>query len=219
MGTLLLIMAHPDDAELLCYGTVKRYAEKGYKCYLLLATKGEQAVVANSLKGDRMTETRDAFKNVDINISCLNFPDGFLRQDYLLMTALQKQIECIRPTVIITHNPGCGGLEHQDHDELGKAAYSTAIRYGSDLEKILFAQPLYSGFTSFQPNLFISIDKYYKEKIEIIKSHVSQEEKFYMNERYLEMRASFISPYITVHNNRFGGKFELFNQAYAVKFQ
>lgn len=218
MSKLLVIVAHPDDAELLCYGTIKKYAEKGYECYLLLATKGEQAAVNKSFSGDRIAETKDAFKNTDIKISCLNLPDGFIRQDHSLMADLQKQIERIDPTVIITHHPDDRGLEHQDHNELGRATYSAAIRYGDNLERILFAEPLFSRFISFQPNLFINIDKYYEEKTQILKCHISQEEKFFLNDKYLEIRTDSMSPYIRVNKERFIGKYELFYQTYAVEF-
>ena len=218
MCTLLVVMAHPDDAELLCYGTIKRYAEKGYDCHLVIATKGEQAVMTQAPKGSRIAETEDAFKNIDIKISCLNFPDGFLRHEIPLMTALQKQIETIKPTIIITHNPGYGGLEHQDHDELGKATYSAAIRYGTHLKKLLFAEPLYSSMVSFQANVFINIDKYYQEKIASIKSHLSQEGKFYTDERHLEIRANVMAPYLNIMSGeRFKGKYESFYQAYEIK--
>jgi LmbE family N-acetylglucosaminyl deacetylase len=215
MKVLLVVMAHPDDAELLCYGAIKKYAQQGYECHLLLLTKGERATVN---KEDRIAETKNAFNNVDINISCLDFTDGFLRQDYMLMATLQQQIERIDPTVVITHYPDGGWLEHQDHNALGNATYSAAIRYAHNLEKILFAEPLFSNFISFHPNLLINIDKYFDEKVEILKRHVSQDEKFYIDEKFLGMRAGSMSPYIRVNGKRFAGKFELFYQAYAVEF-
>jgi LmbE family N-acetylglucosaminyl deacetylase len=211
-------MAHPDDAELLCYGTIKKYAEQGYECHLLLLTKGEQAAVNQSPEGDRIAETRNAFKNVNINISCLYFTDGFLRQDYMLMATLQQQIERVDPAVIITHYPDSGWLEHQDHNALGNAAYSAGVRYGRNLEKLLFAEPLFSHFIDFRPNLMINIDPYFEEKVQMIKRHVSQDQKFYTDERFLAMRAGTMSPYISIGGERFAGKFELFYQAYAVEF-
>jgi LmbE family N-acetylglucosaminyl deacetylase len=218
MGVLLVVMAHPDDAELLCYGAIKKYAEQGYDCHLLLLTKGEQATVNKGPYGDRIAETKNAFDNVNINISCLDFTDGFLRQDYMLMATLQQHIERLNPTVVITHYPDGGWLEHQDHNALGNAVYSAAIRYANNLEKVLFAEPLFSNFISFHPNLLINIDKYFDEKVAIMKRHVSQDEKFYIDEKFLEMRAGSMSPYISVNGKRFAGKFELFYQVYAVEF-
>jgi LmbE family N-acetylglucosaminyl deacetylase len=217
MGTLLVIMAHPDDAELMCYGTIKRYEEKGYDCHLLLATMGEKATKSKNLGDSRLDETAEAFKETDINISCLNLPDGFIKQDNTLMTALQKQIEAVNPTVIITHHPDETGLEHQDHSELGRATFSVAIRYDKQLKKLLFAEPLFSYYTYFRPNLYVNIDKYYEEKTKIIKCHASQAEKFYINEKFIAMRACSPAPYINFGGSRFNGKYELFYQAYALE--
>jgi LmbE family N-acetylglucosaminyl deacetylase len=217
MKSLLVVMAHPDDAELLCYGTIKKYATQGYRCHLLLVTKGEQAVLSYSPAGGRMDETKNAFKKIDIEISCLHFTDGFLRQDMMLMAALQRQIEEIDPAVIITHFPDAMGLEHQDHSALGMAVFSSALRYGGSVERILYAEPLFSSFISFHPNLFVNIDEYYDEKIEMISCHASQEKKFYMDKRFLELRASHMSSFVNFSDNRFNGKYEMFFQAYAVE--
>ncbi|MDR1272441.1 MAG: PIG-L family deacetylase [Clostridiales Family XIII bacterium] len=222
MGVLLVVMAHPDDAELMCYGAIKKYAARGYECHLLLLTKGEQSTFNEGSREDRgkyrIAETKKAFSKVDINISCLDFTDGFIRQDYMLMATLQQQMERIDPTVVITHYPDGGWLEHQDHNALGNATYSAAIRYAHNLEKVLFTEPLFSNFISFHPNLLISIDEYFEEKVEILKHHVSQDEKFYIDEKFLEMRAASMSPYIRINGERFTGKFELFYQVYAVEF-
>ena len=37
---LCVIVAHPDDAEVLCYGTIQKYLRKGWFCRILIVTSG-----------------------------------------------------------------------------------------------------------------------------------------------------------------------------------
>ena len=41
MNTALAFCAHPDDAEILCGGTLIRLAEKGWKIHIATATPGD----------------------------------------------------------------------------------------------------------------------------------------------------------------------------------
>ena len=41
--TAMVIMAHPDDAEFLCAGTVAKWCDQGWTVYYVLATSGDRA--------------------------------------------------------------------------------------------------------------------------------------------------------------------------------
>ena len=51
---LCVIVAHPDDAEVLCYGTIQKYLRKGWFCRILIVTSGDKG--ANI---DRKQETNN----------------------------------------------------------------------------------------------------------------------------------------------------------------
>ena len=42
--TVMSIMAHPDDAELRCFGTLCKYQDMGYFCINLIVCNGESGI-------------------------------------------------------------------------------------------------------------------------------------------------------------------------------
>jgi len=212
---LLVIMAHPDDAELSCYGTICKYVDEGVFCSLVIATKGENVIRKDKTPLDRLNETQKAFHKTKIDISCLNIKDGNIVHDLNLMRVLKKIIQEINPTTIISHYPDEFGYEHQDHTALGKAVISCAFRYCKNLRMLLLAEPLFRGFTSFRGNHFVNVSNYYDDKKLAIKKHKSQYNKHYTNVKFLKNRLVGFSPYINsfrISNN----KYEIFESIYTI---
>lgn len=173
---LFVIVAHPDDAELLCYGTIQKYLRAGWFCRILIMTSGNKG--ANI---DRKKETAKAFKNSQIDIKYLDFSDGYVEMNYDLLSNIREELNNYQPNVVITHYPDDSGVEHQDHVAIGKAVINNVIRVPFSIEKLLLAEPLLSAKTSFEANYFVDISEWFEEKIQAIQEHRSQENKFYMN--------------------------------------
>ena len=63
MINILCVAAHPDDTELLCAGTLARYAEQGHHVTIAIFTNGDvgDAVIEPGMLGPtRAQEARDA---------------------------------------------------------------------------------------------------------------------------------------------------------------
>lgn len=41
---MLVVMAHPDDIEIGCYGLIKKLVLRGAVCYVAIATNGENGL-------------------------------------------------------------------------------------------------------------------------------------------------------------------------------
>ena len=173
---LCVIVAHPDDAEVLCYGTIQKYLRKGWFCRILIVTSGEKG--ANI---DRKQETNKAFENSQIDIKYLSFLDGDVEMKFDLVSHIRKELNAYEPNVVITHYPDSSGVEHQDHVAIGKAVINNVVRVPFPIEKLLLAEPLLSSKTSFEANYYVDISEWFEEKMEAIQKHRSQEGKFYMN--------------------------------------
>ena len=137
---VMVIVAHPDDAEIQCGGTVARLARQGAAVSYVLCTSGNRGASEPAMTSERLTALREAEQRTAAarrGVSDMTFwrhDDGDLayaaqplRQE---LTGLIRQQ---RPDVIITHDPfaGLGRYEvcylHPDHRAAGQAAFEAAF--------------------------------------------------------------------------------------------
>ncbi len=121
----LALMAHPDDAEITCAGTLIRLAELGWETHIATVTAGD----CGSLTGDadevarmRIAEGTEAAKVAGATFHCLHEPDGRVVYD---REALQKTIDLFRqiaPTLVITMPMSDYHADHEITGQLGRAA-------------------------------------------------------------------------------------------------
>ena len=121
----LALMAHPDDAEITCAGTLMRLAEMGWQTHIATMTAGD----CGSLTGDaaevarmRIAEGTAAAQIGGATFHCLNEPDGRVVYD---RNALQKTIDLFRaiaPTLVITMPMSDYHADHEITGQLGRAA-------------------------------------------------------------------------------------------------
>lgn len=120
---ILVITAHPDDAELMFGGTINKYTRLGHKVDILVATKGEswtRTALENNkeISKIREKEAKDAAKVLKVNsVSNLGIRDGFV-DSKTLIEVLVDRVRGYNPHIILTHSE----LEtHQDHKEVSIA--------------------------------------------------------------------------------------------------
>lgn len=117
---ILVITAHPDDAELMFGGTIAKYTRNGHEVEVLIVTSGENwNKVGNTnleeVSKIRQKEAKNAAKVLDVkNIHFLNLKDGKLNR-YELMPILVEEIRKSNPNFILTHSQKEG---HYDHKEI-----------------------------------------------------------------------------------------------------
>ncbi len=76
---ILAVGAHPDDLEILCGGTLAKYAHLGQKiimCHVNNGDKGHFEIKSEELVKIREKEAKNSAKLVDAESFCLNIPDG-----------------------------------------------------------------------------------------------------------------------------------------------
>jgi LmbE family N-acetylglucosaminyl deacetylase len=118
---ILVITAHPDDAELLFGGTIAKYSRNGHNVEIIVVTSGENwnKLGNTNLEDVRRIRQKEAKKAAKIlgtkNIHFLNLKDGKLNR-YELMPILMEEIRKSNPNYILTHSQKEG---HYDHKEIG----------------------------------------------------------------------------------------------------
>lgn len=99
---LLAVFAHPDDAELLCGGTIAVSVDLGHTVGLIDLTRGELGS-----KGTPEIRTEEARRAAEVlgvsSRECLDLPDSRLSNDEATRRAVIEAIRRHRPRVVLTH--------------------------------------------------------------------------------------------------------------------
>ena len=100
---ILIVMAHPDDAELSCSGTIISSVSSGKKVGIIDLTKGEMGTRGNSKI--RISEANDSAKLMKIKFrENLGLKDAFFENNEKNKLLLVKKIREYRPKIIITNS-------------------------------------------------------------------------------------------------------------------
>jgi LmbE family N-acetylglucosaminyl deacetylase len=137
---VMVIVAHPDDAEIQCGGTTARLVARGAIVSYVLCTSGNRGssdltMTAERLAALREDEQRAAAAVLGVtHITFLGHNDGDLA--FIAPRLREELVHLIRqerPDVIITHDPFAGLLSHEvcylhpDHRAVGQAAFEAAF--------------------------------------------------------------------------------------------
>lgn len=126
----MVIVAHPDDAEFGCAGTVARWVDEGADVRYLLLTDGasgsqDPAMTRERLARIRREEQRAACAEVGVtDVVFQGHPDGYLEASLDLRREVAAEIRRYRPEVVVTTNPDArwshwGMVNHPDHRAAG----------------------------------------------------------------------------------------------------
>lgn len=124
---VLVVVAHPDDAEYGTSAAVSMWTERGIEVGYVLATAGEAGMQRppEQVRDIRAQEQRAACDIVGVeHLRILDFPDGQVEYGLELRRAIAREIRAFQPDVVVS---GAGelvvpwGLDHADHRAVGLA--------------------------------------------------------------------------------------------------
>jgi len=99
---LLAVMAHPDDAELLCGGALAKAARQGRRVGILDLTAGEMG--SSGTVEDRAREAAEAARILGLTVRrCAGLPDSGLENDNESRHIVAEQLRALRPRIVVTH--------------------------------------------------------------------------------------------------------------------
>ena len=132
----MVVVAHADDAEFGCSGTVAKYCRLGWEFVYVLCTDGSKGTADRNLTSTEIIEIRrneqiDAGKILCLkDVRFLEYPDGMLEPSMDLRKDIAREIRRAKPDVVICPYPmraldGIrGGIGHPDHMAAGEATLS-----------------------------------------------------------------------------------------------
>ena len=182
---VLAIGCHPDDLEIACGGTLRKYVERGatvFEAHIANGNQGHVIIMPDELRDIRTKEAEEAGKvlgvkevfNVDVGDMEVN------SHDVEVMDRVADIVRYCKPDVIICHNDED---YMQDHMEASKLATNGAFCSG-----LGHRQKKYDAFESFiptyfmdtlagvnfQPAIYVDITNQIDKKIEALNCHESQ---------------------------------------------
>jgi bacillithiol biosynthesis deacetylase BshB1 len=169
---LLAIVAHPDDAELLCGGTLAKAAAQGHSVGILDLSAGESGSAGS--REQRANEAANAARILGIaERVCAGLPDGAMQDDATSRQVVARFIRELRPATVITHWPDA---RHPDHAAASKLAHSASFLAGLkrlpiDGEPHRPAKLLYAlayQETNRKPTFVVDISAQMEQKLEAI---------------------------------------------------
>lgn len=191
---ILMIQAHPDDAEFSCAGTIARWAAEGAEVHYCSITSGdkgsdEPGAVGTKLADTRENEQRAAAKILGVqSVTFLGYLDATLIPDLTLRRDLVRVIRRLKPDVLVCQDPtmryaGREYINHPDHVAAGDA--SLAAVFPSARDPLTFPELIDEGlpahktpevylFGAKEPDVWIDITGTIDTKIAALKAHASQ---------------------------------------------
>ena len=200
---VMVIFAHPDDAEVQCAGTIALWLEAGKKFTYVVLTKGDKGTQDPAMAGDELVRIRQeeqlkAASELGVGkVVFLPNNDGELEVNLERRKILTRIIREHQPEVLITHDPWMRYQLHPDHRASGTLALDAVI---SARDPLYFADQMKSGlgpcrvkrallFASDQPDFWVDIRGTIEKKIAALGKHQSQVIQWPNWEEWMRKRA------------------------------
>ena len=192
---VLIIYAHPDDAEFFAGGTIAKWASEGAHITLCLVTSGDKgsgdrAMTSAELIKVREEETRAAAQILGIRETIfLRGYDGEVQPGLTLRREIVRMIRLKKPDTLLSSDPknrwrGDRRLNHPDHwivaDEVLSAVYPAA-RDHLNFPELMQDEGLEPHITPYlylalptEANLRVDTTDFQKQKFQALLAHQSQ---------------------------------------------
>lgn len=121
MVRVLVLGAHPDDAEIFAGGLLVRHCNLGNSVKVVSVTdgrSGHHAVPPEQLISVRRSEAQAAGARIGAEYVTWDFADGFLTPGLEVREAMIREIRRFQPDLLLTHRPYD---YHPDHRAVGVA--------------------------------------------------------------------------------------------------
>lgn len=170
---LMVVMAHPDDAEIWCGGTLILHAQKGDAIRICTLSYAEESV--------RGKEAVEGAKRMGCEVELFGLKDTVIRDTDEVVDQLKQSIASFKPDTIITH---WYDDMHPDHEAafriLRRAVLQFAwIDFEGDTQLLprVFCCDTYNSLGlhgPFNPDNIVDVSQVWDKKIAAANAHESQ---------------------------------------------
>lgn len=181
----LCIVAHPDDIEFYCAGSVLLMTRHGANVEFVVATSGDKGARDGKKSRAKVGRTREREQEMAAGVlgvkrvGFLRHPDAEMVESLELREEFVRQIRASKPDVLLTFDPNVPYRFHPDHRVVGRVALDAAWPCARDpLTFPKAGEPHETAeawcFGGVQPNLEVDVSEVIATKIEARLAHASQ---------------------------------------------
>ncbi len=190
----MAIVAHPDDIEFSCAGTLARWVNDGARISYVICTSGDVGFDEPNMTKEKAAQIREAeqLAAADIvgasEVIFLHEPDGLLQPTIELRKKLVREIRRFQPEVVMCGDPtivwaGNDYINHPDHRAAATAALDATFPAAGQPQ--LFEELAKEGLLAHKPrkvyvtswrgaDYFVDIEETIEIKIDALRAHKSQ---------------------------------------------
>lgn len=190
----MVVIAHADDAEYGCSGTVAKLSADGWEMVYVLCTDGSKGSADREMSEERLSALRrdEQIAAGEVlglkDVAFLGYPDSYLQPTLDLRKDIAREIRRYKPDVLICQYPmrvldGGWGVGHPDHMAAGEAALSAVFPAARD--HMTFPDLLAAGYEPHkvaevwimghpEPDVFIDVTDHLNTAIKALAQHTTQ---------------------------------------------
>ncbi len=191
---ILVVVAHPDDPEFFCGGTIARWISEGHAVRYLIVTDGSRgnddpSISAAQLIALRQQEQHAAARALGVeSVRFLDHVDGELANSLAVQRDIVREVRISAPEIVVTTDPQTlhyGGLRvnHNDHRMMGMAVCDALFPASNN--RMYFPELLAEGHTMHAarevwfagpvaPNHLVDVTAHLDAKIAAVNEHKTQ---------------------------------------------
>ena len=193
-NVVLSVLAHPDDAEFLCAGTITRLRrEHGWDAHIASLTPGDCGSVdrpPEEISRIRRAEAAAAAALIGAEYHCLGERDLLIFYNECALGKITHLLRTLRPSLVLTHSPADYMLDHEMTSALARAATFAAPAPNflpgggqapalESIPHLYYCDPI-EGKDSLgrevEPGVMVDISKVIETKEAMLACHASQRE-------------------------------------------
>ncbi|MDH7481950.1 MAG: PIG-L family deacetylase [Armatimonadota bacterium] len=180
---ILAVGAHPDDIEILCAGTLAKYASQGHDiimCHACIGDKGHFHIPNDELAKIRRKEAQLSASRIGAESISLGIPDCEIFNNRETLAVFIDMIRVTKPDLIITHSPTdympdhcvVSGLVYDASFHASLPNWKTEHEYHDKVPPVIYMDNV--AGVDFEPGEYVDITDFIEKKKEMMMCHQSQ---------------------------------------------
>ncbi len=187
----LTLLAHPDDAEILCAGTLIRLRDAGWAIHIASVTPGDCGSMDRDpweISAIRTREARAAAALIGATYHCLDERDGFVVYDRATIRKAVDLLRTVAPSLVFTHAASDYMIDHEETSRLARGASflhaapnasTRPLPPGAGIPHLYYCDPV-DGVDplgrAVEPTTLVDVTAQMELKTRMLEAHASQRE-------------------------------------------
>ena len=182
---LLVLGAHPDDAEFHCGGLISSYRQQGHDVKIVSVTNGaagHHELASDALAQVRRQEADAVARRIGVAYEVWDYPDGELQPTLEVRRRIIHQLRSFVPDLVLTHRTND---YHPDHRAVGQlvqdASFTVTVPLIVPETPALRVDPVVAFMADFftKPNplagdVVLDVSPHFETVIDLLHCHASQ---------------------------------------------